>query len=262
MTDTASLIKALGPRGNKPFMDGLIACADSILAQYEINTPLRLAHFWAQAAHESGGFKYTHEIWGPTPVQKRYEGRKDLGNNQVGDGFKFRGRGIFQLTGRANYKTFGDKIGVNLVENPDAASSPENALKIACEYWKSRGLNKLADANNIEAITKRINGGQNGLADRKARYKMAWQYVSEDEERPKPAKTMAQSKEGNAAIIAGGAGVVATAQEVIPVVKEANDAIGGLKDALGQPMVIAMILMVIAAAAIWYWRWQRMKDDA
>ena len=262
MSSSASLIEALGRRGNKNFVSGLAACADDILEQYDINTPLRKAHFWAQAAHETAGFRYTHEIWGPTKAQKRYEGRRDLGNNIPGDGFKFRGRGIFQLTGRANYRTYGQKIDVDLLNNPDAAAEPENALKIACEYWKSRNLNQYADANNIETITRRINGGQNGLADRKARYKTAWEYLAGDEERPKPAKTMAKSKEGNAAIIAGGAGAVATAQEVIPVIKEANDALSGFKEALSEPLVIAMVLIVIAAAAIWYWRWQRMKDDA
>jgi putative chitinase len=262
MSNSASLIDTLGRRGNQRFISALKACADDILEKYHINTPLRQAHFWAQAAHETAGFKYTHEIWGPTKAQKRYEGRKDLGNTVPGDGYKFRGRGIFQLTGRANYRTYGMKINVDLLSNPDAAAGAENALKIACEYWNTRGLSKYADANNIEAITKRINGGLNGLSDRKAKYKISWDFLSEDEERPKPAKTMAQSKEGNAAIVAGGAGVVATAKEVVSVIQEANDSLTGLTAALGKPLVIAMIVMILAAGAIWYWRWQRMKDDA
>lgn len=132
-----------------------------------INTPLRLAHFLAQAAHETGGFRYMKEIWGPTPAQKRYEGRADLGNLQPGDGHRFMGRGIFQLTGRANYARFGPRVGLDLIANPEKAAEPGPAVQLALAYWSDRGLNAYADRDDVIAVTKRINGGVNGLADRK-----------------------------------------------------------------------------------------------
>jgi predicted chitinase len=143
------------------------------MAKYEINTPLRVAAFLAQLAHESAELKYFEEIWGPTPAQKGYEGRKDLGNTQPGDGKRYKGRGPIQLTGRANYKTFGELLGVDLVANPDLAATPEWGFQIAALYWKRKGLNELADVEDFKMITKRINGGYNGLADRENYYSIA-----------------------------------------------------------------------------------------
>lgn len=142
--------------------------ASGHFAAYDIDTPLRIAHFMAQAAHETGGFKWLHELWGPTPTQQRYEGRADLGNTQPGDGSLFRGRGIFQLTGRGNYASYGEVIGVDLVSHPEQAEDPEISVLIACAYWKRHGLNDLADADDVVGITRKINGGTNGLADREA----------------------------------------------------------------------------------------------
>jgi putative chitinase len=133
-----------------------------------MESALRLAHFMAQLVHESGSFKYMEEIWGPTPAQRRYEGRADLGNTQPGDGFRFKGRGPIQLTGRANYRVFGRKIGVDLERHPEIAAVPSVGLWTALEYWKDRNLNSLADRDDVETITRRINGGLNGFADRKA----------------------------------------------------------------------------------------------
>lgn len=133
----------------------------------EINTPLRVAHWLAQVAHESGGFRYMNEIWGPTEAQKGYEGRKDLGNVMKGDGRLFAGRGILQLTGRANYETYANKLGLDLVDHPEIAAMPSISVMIAARYWKDRWLNTMADADDIEGITRRVNGGLNGLADRK-----------------------------------------------------------------------------------------------
>jgi putative chitinase len=135
---------------------------------YDINTPLRIAHFLAQAAHETGGFKWLHELWGPTPAQARYEGRRDLGNTHPGDGERFKGRGIFQLTGRGNYASYGEVLHLDLVDHPEIAEDPEVSVLIACAYWKLHGLNDLADADDVERITRRINGGLNGFDDRKA----------------------------------------------------------------------------------------------
>lgn len=140
-----------------------------ILAPYDLTTPRRIAHFLAQIAHESGGFKYIFELWGPSEAQVRYEGRADLGNVEKGDGFRYRGRGWIQLTGRANYAAYGAALKMPLEDNPDLAAQPDTAMVLACHYWHKRDLNKWADADNIARITKLINGGTNGLADRKER---------------------------------------------------------------------------------------------
>jgi putative chitinase len=152
--------------------------------RYAINTPLRMAHFLAQLGHESGALLYVEEIW-PNPgldakgVATRgnkwqlkllkYEGRRDLGNTQVGGGYRFRGRGLIQLTGRANYESFGKAVGKGLVseKNPDKVAQLPLAVSVAGWFWDSPKLNKLADRDDVEAVTKKINGGLNGLVDRK-----------------------------------------------------------------------------------------------
>lgn len=132
------------------------------------DSPLRLAHFLAQVIHESGSFKWMEEIWGPTAAQSGYEGRRDLGNVQPGDGFRYKGRGPIQITGRSNYRRYGAKIGIDLESHPEIAAYPSIGLHLALEYWKTNGLNTFADADNIDQVTRLINGGTNGLADRKA----------------------------------------------------------------------------------------------
>jgi len=133
---------------------------------------LRLAHWLAQAAHETGGFVYMQELGGPSYFAK-YDGRKDLGNMQPGDGARYHGRGLFQLTGRGGYAEYGKAMGLDLINEPDLAAQPDIGLWIACEYWKRKGLNALADADDMVGVTRKINGGVNGLADRKARLVLA-----------------------------------------------------------------------------------------
>jgi len=141
--------------------------ASAHFAAFDITEPLRIAHFMGQAAHETMRFSRLREIWGPTKQQHGYEGRADLGNTETGDGFLFRGRGIFQLTGRGNYRDFGKLLNLDLVDRPEIAEEPEVSVLIACAYWKRHGLNQLADQDNVIEITHRINGGENGLAQRK-----------------------------------------------------------------------------------------------
>lgn len=136
------------------------------LPEYEITTPLRVSHWLAQVAHETGGFQWLHELGGPRHFAK-YDGRKDLGNTEPGDGFRFRGRGLIQLTGRANYQKYGDRLGLDLIGNPDLAAEPANAVLLACAFWGAHALNPAADRDDILAITRAVNGGQNGLDDRK-----------------------------------------------------------------------------------------------
>lgn len=151
---------------------------------YQITTPARAAAFLAQVFHESGRLRYLREIWGPTPAQLRYEGRKDLGNVKAGDGSRFRGRGLIQVTGRANYARMRDFLRrtVHAVPDfeldPEAMEQPKWAAYSAAAYWAARGLNDLADAGKFNDITRRINGGFNGKADRDALYKLAKRLVA------------------------------------------------------------------------------------
>jgi putative chitinase len=179
MQITAAILKKLCPSAKAAIINDLEQYLAPTLERYEINTPLRVMNFLAQAAHESAGFKTLKEYWGPTAAQKGYEGRKDLGNTQAGDGKLFMGRGIFQLTGRANYATYGKLLGVDFVSNPDMVATGKYSMLTACEYWKSRKLNALADNDDTVAITKKINGGTNGLAERLAYRKAAKGLIDE-----------------------------------------------------------------------------------
>jgi putative chitinase len=136
------------------------------MADAQIDTPLRRAHFLAQIAHESGGLRWLEEL----ASGQAYEGRADLGNDQPGDGVRFKGRGLIQLTGRANYTAFARALGRDLTSSAEAAAQvaedPDLCVRAATWFWSENGLNPLADADDLEAVTRRINGGLNGLADR------------------------------------------------------------------------------------------------
>jgi predicted chitinase len=147
------------------------------MQECDIGSPLRAAAFIAQIAHESGQLRYMEETWGPTASQKRYEPpgalAKTLGNTQKGDGMRFRGRGPIQITGRANYARYGEMLDVDLVAAPELAATAEHGFRIAALFWQKNGLNELADAGDFKAITRRINGGHNGLAERERFYDLA-----------------------------------------------------------------------------------------
>jgi putative chitinase len=181
--------------------DAVIQMIPDTAAKFGINTPLRLAHFLAQCGHESGGFRVTQENlnysakglagifkkYFPTEAaatpyarnpqkiaNKVYANRMSNGDEASGDGYKFRGRGYIQLTGRANYTAFGKSIGEDIANNPDAVSG-KYALLSAAWFWSNNGLNKLADGGStdtvVTTITKRVNGGTIGLADRIKHFK-------------------------------------------------------------------------------------------
>lgn len=133
------------------------------LEEYEINTRLRVAHFLAQTCHESAGFRTTEEF----ASGDAYEGRAGLGNTHKGDGRRYKGRGLLQLTGRANYREYGKALGIDLESDPKAAGDPALSLKIACEYWKRRKINPDCDRDDVVAVTKKINGGHMGLNERR-----------------------------------------------------------------------------------------------
>lgn len=148
---------------------------------YGIDTPERVAAFLAQIGHESGGLKYTREIWGPTPAQSRYEGRADLGNTEPGDGERFKGHGLIQTTGRANHARVRDRLREkfphltvpDFEETPEALAEYRWAALSAADFWDEHGLNELADAGDFMRLTRRINGGTNGYEDRVARWDTA-----------------------------------------------------------------------------------------
>lgn len=128
-----------------------------------MESPLRLAHFMAQLMHESGKFRYMEEIHDGS----NYEGRRDLGNLHPGDGKRYKGRGPIQITGRNNYRKYGRKIGIDLEASPKLAANPSIGLHLALEYWGMNGLNRFADQDDVRTVTRRINGGYNGLDHRK-----------------------------------------------------------------------------------------------
>lgn len=153
----------------KSSVEDIVGIINRYAEEFGIVTPLRIAHFIAQAAHESAGFLYTEEI----ASGAKYEGRKDLGNTQKGDGVKFKGRGLIQLTGRSNYQKYKQFCGYDVVAKPTLLSQPTGAVRSAMWFWQTHGLNELADADDFLTITKRINGGTNGLESRKEYLKRA-----------------------------------------------------------------------------------------
>lgn len=160
---------------------------------YGIDTPVRLAAFLAQIGHESGSLRYVREIWGPTPAQLRYEGRTDLGNTEPGDGSRYRGHGLIQTTGRGNHRAVTARLRARGIDYcPDFEAEPERleepcwAALSAADYWDWRGLNALADAGRFELITRRINGGLNGQADRLVRWERARQALAQESLQPAP----------------------------------------------------------------------------
>ena len=156
-----------------PVAGVFVPLLNTAMVRYQIIGQKRIAAFIAQIGHESGQFKYVKEIWGPTAAQARYEGRKDLGNTVAGDGSKYRGRGLIQITGRANYMACGEGLGLDLIKQPELLEKPQHACMSAAWFWATKGLNTLADADQFDKITRRINGGQNGAADRQALYARA-----------------------------------------------------------------------------------------
>lgn len=161
MIDLADMM-VLCPRTPKSrlelFVDPLNATIDEFAIQ-------RTPEFLAQIGHESGGFIYTRELWGPTPAQAGYEGRADLGNTEPGDGIRYKGRGLIQVTGRANYRACGLALDLPLLDAPELLEKPMPATRSAGWFWQAHGLDEISD---FERMTRRINGGTNGLADRYA----------------------------------------------------------------------------------------------
>jgi len=187
---------ALFPRATAARLDAFAQQSDTLFAQFGISgTPNRLHYFLAQIAHESGGLTITEEnlnysaprlmqVWPsrfPTIAAAEavarnperignlvYANRNGNGPPESGDGFRYRGRGYIQLTGRSNYAVIGAEIGVDLVAAPDRAASVQDVLLVACGYWRRRGINAICDTGDFTKVTRAINGGTIGLEDRRA----------------------------------------------------------------------------------------------
>jgi putative chitinase len=164
--------------------------------RYDITTTARVAAFLSQVGHESGGLKWLEEIWGPdaaqlayeripaaawppTPNDQRNHTAWNLGNSQPGDSWRFRGRGLLQLTGRTNYRTEGLMLGQDFEGSPDMVSEPKWATETSCMYWLKHGCNDQADQGQIETITRLINGGLSGFAERLALFNEAMDAMSD-----------------------------------------------------------------------------------
>ena len=146
-----------------------LAPLNDTMAEFDISTPARQASFLSQIGHESGQLRYVKEL----ASGNAYEGRLSLGNTQPGDGIRYKGRGLIQITGRANYTACMLALDIDCVEHPEILETPANACRSAGWFWKSHGLNELADTGNQIAVTRRINGGTNGLDDRLALFNVA-----------------------------------------------------------------------------------------
>ena len=183
---TKQQLKELLPKN--PYIDQWHHALSQLLPDYEINTPKRIASFMAQCAHESGNFAWTQEF----ATGAAYEGRKELGNTQSGDGKKYKGRGYIQITGRANYQKYANFLkakGVkdDIMSNPNLVAT-KFAADSACYWWKylSRGIGSLANAGasptHVRSVSKRVNGGDpaNGLSDRQTKFNDYWAKLSKD----------------------------------------------------------------------------------
>ena len=167
---TLDTLQAICPATRNGRLAVFVDPLNAAMSEYSIDwTPVREAAFLAQIAHESGSFNYVREL----ASGEAYEGRADLGNMAEGDGVRFKGRGLIQITGRANYIACGDALGVDLVDEPSLLERPDLAARSAAWFWDSRGLNGLADQGDFRGITKRINGGYTHYAERVKLWELA-----------------------------------------------------------------------------------------
>jgi putative chitinase len=202
-------VTTIAPQARDNYLEA-IRQGNLLFEQHGITTPLRMAHFLAQALHETGGFRILREnmnysasrlveVFGvnrhtaavtaadaatlahnPEAIAERVYGlgnprkARELGNTQPGDGFRYRGNGVLQTTGRSNHRRMGEACGVDFEGNPELVTLPEHALKPALHEWSANDLNACADKNDIRTITRRINGGFNGLPNREAWFDKVW----------------------------------------------------------------------------------------
>lgn len=170
---TKEILKKIYPFATQANLDKFFPYLENIYKTSDINTELRFGAFLAQIGHESGQLRYVKEL----ASGQAYEGSKDLGNTEKGDGVKFKGRGLIQITGRSNYTALGTFLGIDLVQNTELLETPEYAVKSAVWFWQKKKLNVFADIPDFEKITRIINGGLNGYKDRLELYERAKLYL-------------------------------------------------------------------------------------
>jgi putative chitinase len=158
---------------DQKLIDRFLDPINKTLEEFEINTPQRIRMFLAQIGHESGQLRYRREL----ASGEAYEGRKDLGNTKPGDGVRYKGRGLIQITGRYNYGLASLALGLPLLEKPELLEEDLNACRSAGWFWYKSNLNALADMGKFETITRRINGGLNGYSDRYKLYQRAFEII-------------------------------------------------------------------------------------
>ena len=161
---TKEQLRYIYPNCPSPRLDIYLPLLQECMDQREIDSVNRICMFLAQVGHESAGLRYTEEI----ASGSAYEGRKDLGNTQPGDGVRYKGRGLIQLTGRNNYALCGLALDLPLLDQPDLLSQYRPATLSAGWFWENNNLNSYCDKGDFIGLTKRINGGLNGLASRQA----------------------------------------------------------------------------------------------
>lgn len=212
-----NVVKRVAPNAKPNYLEA-IKTGQDLFDKHQITTPLRMSHFLAQALHETGGFTVLREnmnysakrlvqIFGvgqhsaaitvaeasklehkPEEIAERVYGlgnprkARDLGNTQKGDGFRYRGNGVLQTTGRGSHKKMGELVDVDFENNPDLVTDPKHALKPALAEWSENNLNKFADKNDIRTITKIINGGFNGFEDREKWFDRVWLLLKNENE--------------------------------------------------------------------------------
>jgi putative chitinase len=162
MTDWRVVLLAMEPTAKPWIVDGIVDAMPTIIERFKIDTPLRQQHFLATIAHESDHFHTTTEY----ASGAAYEGRKDLGNIQKGDGRRFKGRGLIQLTGRFNYKAASDEFKEDFVTDPDLVARFPWAALVSGWFWHKNAINKHADKDDCHAVCKVVNGGLNGINSR------------------------------------------------------------------------------------------------
>jgi putative chitinase len=166
---TEQALKAIYPVASMARIRTFLPHLETTFDEFDINTPLRMAHFLAQVGHESGQLRYVREL----ASGEAYEGRLDLGNTLPGDGVIYKGRGLIQITGRYNYVLCGLALDLPLLEKPELLEESLHATRSAGWFWSNKNLNSLADLDDLVKITKLVNGGLNGLADRTTIYNRA-----------------------------------------------------------------------------------------
>ena len=200
---TVDQIKSNYPSSDNDVVEAIVSSLDTLASKYEINSPLRLAHFLAQTAHESGGFRVIEEnlnysadglknIFGkyfhdrdPEEYARQpekianvvYASRMGNGDTDSGDGYKFRGRGLIQLTGRINYTKFAQDLGMSIEDTVAYLETPNGAVASAGWFWDNNNLNQYCDSGDFVMLTKRINGGTIGIEDRKHHFEIAMHYL-------------------------------------------------------------------------------------